>query len=67
MNIRNSIFIINVAIKAFGVYPSNTILSEFVDYLLGHAFWQKGSHSAGFKDEKVTFLSNLVFFVRWGQ
>ena len=38
MNIRNSIFIINVAIKAFGVYPSNTILSEFVDYLLGHAF-----------------------------
>ena len=48
MNIRNSIFIINVAIKAFGVYPSNTILSEFVDYLLGHAFWQKGSHGASF-------------------
>jgi hypothetical protein len=66
MNIRNSIFIINVAIKAFGVYPSNTILSEFVDYLLGHAFWQKGSHSAGFKDEKVTFLSNLVFFFAVG-
>ena len=41
MNIRNSIFIINVAIKAFGVYPSNTILSEFVDYLLGHAFGRK--------------------------